>query len=71
MWRVLDLLSLILRHRVYDTGLHLQTGDLFVLTWPATAFYDAEDSQVLTRYQWALGKVKDTCFAFIFFNVII
>jgi hypothetical protein len=40
----------------YDSGLELQTGQTFVLTWPATAFYDEEDSELLTHYQWALGK---------------
>ena len=41
---------------IYDTGIDLQTGDIFILKWPTSAFYDAEDSQLLTRFQWALGK---------------
>ena len=41
---------------IYDTGVDLQTGSILILTWPTAAFYDAEDSQLLTRFQWALGK---------------
>jgi hypothetical protein len=46
---------------VYDTGLELQSGETFILTWPSTAFYDEEDSELLTRYQWALGKGYTVC----------
>ena len=41
---------------VYTTGLHLQTGNLFIVTWAVTAFSDTEDTELLTEYQWALGK---------------
>ena len=42
---------------VYDKGIDLQIDHDFTLKWPITAFYDQEDSQRLTRYQWALGKL--------------
>ena len=40
---------------VYNSGLSLETGTTFILTWPATAFSDTEDTALLTEYQWALG----------------
>ena len=42
---------------VYGSGLHLETGELFILSWPTSAFYDAEDPELLTEYYWALGML--------------
>jgi hypothetical protein len=42
----------------YDSDFSLDIGDVITLSWAARMFYDDEDMNILTEYEWALGKYK-------------
>ena len=44
-----------------DMGVNI-TADLVTLWWQHTAFYDNEDKEIITDYEWTLGKFKHNMF---------
>ena len=46
---------------IYLGGMEVEiTSNLVVLWWPHTAFYDDEDDEIITDYEWTLGKLSST-----------